>query len=135
MDGENARSNQPDGPPTYYAGHLFNPGEIRGQTVQVHMGDIHYATEGQQTRPSTVWQARPSLNHATSHPNDLYVVPRSSSFRSTGRYLETRQIEQFFQSPLPPTIGPRHKIAVLYGLGGSGKTEVCLRYAETSKAS
>lgn len=135
MTDENIRSSHQDGRANYYGGHLFNPGKIRGNSVQVQLGDIHYATEGQHTSASTEWQARPSLDHAASDRDHLYVVPKNSSFRFTGRHLESRQIEHFFHSSLSPTIGPRHRIAVLYGLGGSGKTEVCLRYAETSRTS
>jgi len=105
MDDENIRSSHQDGRANYYSGQLFNPGRIHGQSVQVHLGDIHYATEGQHIRPSTEWQARPSLDHAASYADHLYIVPKNSSFRFMGCHLESRQIEQFFHLPLSPTVG------------------------------
>lgn len=134
MDDANIRLSHQEERPNHYAGHFYNPGTIDGKYV--HLGDNYYATEGQRfRRPSTGWEARPSLGHAASNADHLYIVPRSSTIQFTGRRLETQSIEQSFHSPLSLTVDARHKIVVLYGLGGSGKTQVCLRYAETSRAS
>lgn len=120
--------------PDHYAGHSFGQSNVYGGYV--HLGDTYYPMEGQHfRRPSAEWQARPNSSQIPSNEEHLYIVPRQSSFQFTGRRLETTSIERFFSLPISPTIGPRHKITVLYGLGGSGKTQVCLRYAETFRAS
>jgi len=111
-------------------GHTFGPSNIHGGSV--HLGDNYYGSGGQHFRTaSTEWDAHPRLRHAASDEDHLYIVRKQSSFHFTGRRVETQLIEQFFSSSSSPTAATKHHIVVLYGLGGSGKTQVCLRYAES----
>ena len=66
--------------------------------------------------------------------NEWFLIPRCSSPYFTGR--------QFYAEAVRKRLGPvshldeanRHRICVIYGLGGSGKTQFCLRYAEDNKS-
>lgn len=56
-----------------------------------------------------------------------YTVPQSSP-RFTGRVEELTRLEHSFFSS--QQVIPRQRRAVLYGLGGSGKTQIALGFAE-----
>lgn len=55
-----------------------------------------------------------------------YTVPQSSP-RFTGRVVELTRLEQAF---FGQQVIPKQRRAVLYGLGGSGKTQIALGFAE-----
>lgn len=61
--------------------------------------------------------------------NKYYEIPRHPSPLFTGR----KEIREELQNKcLPPSPDPqtRQKRYVIYGLGGSGKTQICLKFAE-----
>jgi hypothetical protein len=59
-------------------------------------------------------------------------VPHSSSPRFTGREDVLQQMEQalFLETNLDHEALPPRRAFVLHGLGGSGKTQICLRFCE-----
>lgn len=65
--------------------------------------------------------------------NELFLVPRCSSTYFTGRHVHAKIVKEQFSAVDSPHEASRHKICVIYGLGGSGKTQFCLRYAEDNK--
>ena len=66
--------------------------------------------------------------------NEWFIIPRCSSTYFTGRRSHADAVRE--------TLGPashldkanRHRVYVIYGLGGAGKTQFCLRYAEDNKS-
>jgi hypothetical protein len=65
--------------------------------------------------------------------NKYFVVPRSSSSMFTGRSDIARMLKQKILSSRLQDKQHQHKIFVLYGLGGSGKTQFCLRFVEDNR--
>ena len=66
----------------------------------------------------------------------IWFVDRKSSSQFTGRRLQADEVKENFDRILEPTEGGarhQHKVVVIYGLGGSGKTQFCLRYAEDNR--
>lgn len=62
--------------------------------------------------------------------NKYYEIPRNPSSVFTGR---EEICDQLKESCLPSSTldtQRRQKIFVIYGLGGSGKTQLCLKFAE-----
>lgn len=62
--------------------------------------------------------------------NDFYLVPRSASSKFTGREELCRQLEE---TCLPPPVSQAQKEQkrfVLHGLGGAGKTQIALKFAQ-----
>jgi hypothetical protein len=62
--------------------------------------------------------------------NEFYVVPHSSSTHFTGRNDVREKLSDsliFYQT------SKSQQIFVLYGLGGSGKTQISLKFAEDSR--
>ncbi|KAI5776949.1 acyl transferase/acyl hydrolase/lysophospholipase [Geopyxis carbonaria] len=64
--------------------------------------------------------------------NKHYFVPYSSSFMFTGRDLELKEINEYFLQERKGTAQQR-RVMVLHGLGGSGKTQICLKFLETAR--
>jgi signal recognition particle GTPase len=62
--------------------------------------------------------------------NEFYVVPHSASLHFTGRD-DIRQ--QMSDSLLSYRNSRTMQVFVLYGLGGSGKTQISLKFAEDHK--
>lgn len=59
----------------------------------------------------------------------LWIVPRAASPLYTGRgELSERLAQVFSNDPLTPP--KRQRTFVIIGLGGTGKSEVCLKFAE-----
>lgn len=64
--------------------------------------------------------------------NEHYVVPHTANSNFTGRNDIRRQLKEIL-------IGDGYEVQraqqrfVLYGLGGSGKTELCLKFAQDYK--
>lgn len=83
--------------------------------------------------PSTPSDRRRRSAHNLPQLNEQHVqykVPRHSETRFTGRQEQLDEIEQLFALPKRDDFQDRHKIVVMVGLGGSGKTQIALRYAE-----
>jgi len=64
--------------------------------------------------------------------NEYYVIPHTTNSNFTGRNDIRRQLKETL-------IGDEYEVKraqqrfVLYGLGGSGKTELCLKFAQDYK--
>ncbi|KAL8767846.1 MAG: hypothetical protein Q9209_005738 [Squamulea sp. 1 TL-2023] len=71
------------------------------------------------------------------HTLEYYLVSHCSSFQFTGRKQQAQELKENFgrqlNSPNQKTRS-EHKIVVIHGLGGSGKTQFCLRYAEENRS-
>ena len=65
--------------------------------------------------------------------NQWSLVPRRSSIFFTGRYAYAATLREKFGPIVRPAGEQSHRIFVIYGLGGSGKTQFCLRYVEDNK--
>ena len=65
--------------------------------------------------------------------NEWFVIPRCSSTYFTGRRVHAKIVREKLGPVSHLDEANRHKICVIYGLGGSGKTQFCLRYAEDNK--
>ena len=69
-----------------------------------------------------------------ANKNEWYVVPRGSSNYFTGRAMQSRVVKEKFGSMITGPTSEKHRIFVVHGLGGSGKTQFCLRYAEQNRS-
>ncbi|KAH0537362.1 hypothetical protein FGG08_005841 [Glutinoglossum americanum] len=67
--------------------------------------------------------------------NKYFTVPRSASSMFTGRSDIARALRQKIISTRVQDGHHQHKIFVLYGLGGSGKTQFCLKFVEDNRES
>ena len=83
---------------------------------------------------------RPSLRYLTSeggnkpNRNEWFIVPRCSSTYFTGRLLHAEMVRAKLGPVSLLDEANQHRICVIYGLGGAGKTQFCLRYAEDNKS-
>ena len=66
--------------------------------------------------------------------NEFYNVPRCSSPQFTGRKLQSDLLRERLGDPGRPGADGKHKVAIIYGLGGSGKTQFCLKYVEMNRS-
>ncbi|KAL8691660.1 MAG: hypothetical protein Q9218_003160 [Villophora microphyllina] len=77
-----------------------------------------------------------TMNKDVEHTSEYYLVSHCSSIQFTGRKQQAQELKENFgrllYSPNQITRGG-HKIVVIHGLGGSGKTQFCLRYAEENR--
>lgn len=74
---------------------------------------------------------------APSTVSSIYLVPRNSSPQFTGRKRQAEEVRESFNNQLgslEQDTRCEHKIVVIHGMGGSGKTQFCLRYAEDNRA-
>ena len=62
--------------------------------------------------------------------NKHYIIPHNLSAIFTGRDDIIQKIYEGFLSPHAGERFNRQKRFVLYGLGGSGKTQTCIKFAE-----
>ena len=124
------------------AGQSFERNSINDS--KVHFGNNYYtcstksASELSGIAETTVAQhwLEPSLSKGAGAYglNELYCVPRCSRPQFVGRQL----LADIVKKKLNPDAGQmddgKHMIAAIYGLGGSGKTQFCLRYAEANRS-
>ncbi|MCJ1384063.1 hypothetical protein MMC17_007179 [Xylographa soralifera] len=75
-----------------------------------------------------------SDNGKKPNRNEWFIVPRCSSTYFTGRRLYAEVVREKLGPVNHLDEANRHKICVIYGLGVSGKTQFCLRYAEDNKS-
>lgn len=106
---------------------------------------IHYRWEkdmealGQERQLEAEDLLKPPLRYLLSSDgikpncNEWFIIPRCSSTYFTGRASHA----EFVREKLGPVNhldqANRHKVCVIYGLGGAGKTQFCLKYAEDNK--
>lgn len=101
-------------------GHLYRQGVVSGGRVQ--FGDIYHINHGYRNESG-------SQGYDTDrHQKHIYLPPRHSSPYFTGRVLQLQQIHSSLLRSLTGVYD--HKVVVIYGIGGSGKTQFCLRYCE-----
>ncbi|KAF2647561.1 TPR-like protein [Lophiostoma macrostomum CBS 122681] len=65
--------------------------------------------------------------------NRWCLVPRSPSTYFTGRQKHAEDVKEMLGSIRIYDDQTRNKVVVLYGMGGSGKTQFCLKYVEENK--
>lgn len=65
--------------------------------------------------------------------NVHFMVPRSASSLFTGRANTADLLRQKIVSSLSERENHQHKIFVIWGLGGSGKTQFCLKFVEDNR--
>lgn len=66
--------------------------------------------------------------------NEWFIIPRCSSTYFTGRRLHADAVREKLGPVSHMDEANRHRVYVIYGLGGAGKTQFCLRYAEDNKS-
>lgn len=66
--------------------------------------------------------------------NEWFIIPRCSSTYFTGRRLHADAVREKLGPVSHLEEANRHRICVIYGLGGAGKTQFCLRYAEDNRS-
>ncbi|KAI9880614.1 MAG: hypothetical protein M1830_001965 [Pleopsidium flavum] len=75
-------------------------------------------------------------SEATTQPrNKHFLIPHNVSSIFTGRDDITRRLQQKILSPSATDAPRQQKRFVLYGLGGSGKTQFCLKFAQDNRDS
>jgi len=65
-----------------------------------------------------------------TNTNELYLVRHRSSHYFTGRRSHADTLKGKFDEVRQTNKRYEHRVFVIYGLGGSGKTQFCLKYAE-----
>ena len=65
--------------------------------------------------------------------NHWCLIPRKPSTYFTGRQKHANHVRDMFGPIRKHDDRGKSKIIVIYGLGGSGKTQFCLKYAEDNK--
>ncbi|KAL8669551.1 MAG: hypothetical protein Q9168_005859 [Polycauliona sp. 1 TL-2023] len=83
---------------------------------------------------------RPQLDYGSmmssdvKHESEYYLVSHCSSIQFTGRKQQAKELKEKLSRHLDASDQPgKHKVVVIHGLGGSGKTQFCLRYAEENR--
>ena len=71
-------------------------------------------------------------NHTQSraYHNKYFEVPSNVSSIFTGREDICQDLQERCLPSSPPSAQKTQKIYVLHGLGGSGKTQICLKFAQ-----
>jgi hypothetical protein len=126
-------------PPSQPQGHVFEQNMISGG--RVHFGDVYcynleHAGETSDVAKTLSRPRKKPLSPTEGNPaslNELYIVPRCSSPLFTGRQLLAKMVEENLKPAAGRANGDKQAIVVLYGLGGSGKTQFCIRYAESHR--
>ncbi len=119
-------------------GHNMWQNEITGRAV--HLGDVYvYNTikSGNASHWSETASIPSSLDGYGTYSMSgcqMYKVGRRSSPHFTGRRIQAKMLSNGLASPSNAENRDKHKVAVIYGLGGSGKTQFCLRFAEQHQA-
>lgn len=71
----------------------------------------------------------PTNDNFTTNLNKWFVVERSPTTYFTGREAHARDVRNRFSEAQRQVGRSSHATFVIYGLGGSGKTQFCLKYA------
>ena len=127
-------------PLSQHQGHVFEQNVISGG--KVHFGDIYcHSTKHTEESPGVAKNVSrrekelfSPVETDVASLNELYIVPRCSSPQFVGRQLLANMVEENLMSAAGQVDGCKHRIVVIYGIGGSGKTQFCLRYAESNQS-
>ena len=107
---------------------------------------IHYRWEkdvqalGQERQHEAEDLLKPPLRYLMSGDmnkpdlNEWFIIPRCSSTYFTGRTSHAELVRGKLGPVNHLHEANRHRVCVIYGLGGAGKTQFCLRYAEDNKS-
>lgn len=107
---------------------------------------IHYRWEkdvqalGQERQHEAEDLLKPPLRYLVSGDmnkpdlNEWFIIPRCSSTYFTGRAVHAELVRGKLGPVNHLHEANRHRVCVIYGLGGAGKTQFCLRYAEDNKS-
>jgi len=98
------------------------------QQLRVEERRAEVETILQSQPPNILFPDTPDITPTDS--NELYIVPRRSSNYFTGRQMHAKIMKDKFGPTRNQPKRSEHKIFVVYGLGGSGKTQFCLKYLE-----
>ena len=93
--------------------------ETEAEITEIRRDALAFETRRRVGRPTVV--------------NEHFLTPRRANMKFTGRADSTRMVERKFFSSTWQSDIDQHKIFVLFGLGGSGKTEFCLKFAQDHK--
>ncbi|KAL8883176.1 MAG: hypothetical protein Q9192_007387 [Flavoplaca navasiana] len=77
-----------------------------------------------------------SMDMDAEYDAEYYLVSHCSSIQFTGRKQQAQELKEKLHRPIirpDQKTRDEHKIVVIHGLGGSGKTQFCLRYAEENR--
>ena len=77
-----------------------------------------------------------SIDQGAEYDSEYYLVSHCSSIQFTGRKQQAQELKEKLGRPIispDQKIRGEHKVVVIHGLGGSGKTQFCLRYAEENR--
>lgn len=66
--------------------------------------------------------------------NEWYIVPRCSCNYFTGRKMQAEVLKDKFGPVQRQPARQKYKAFVIYGLGGAGKTQFCLKYVEENRS-
>ncbi|EXJ70654.1 uncharacterized protein A1O5_05644 [Cladophialophora psammophila CBS 110553] len=112
---------------------------------RVHFGNNYYSCSAKSTSefsgvaetPVARRWLEPSLSREADAYglNELYCVPRCSRPQFVGRQLLADRVKEKLNPDAVQVDDGKHMIVAIYGLGGSGKTQFCLRYAEANRSS
>jgi hypothetical protein len=93
-----------------------------------------------QKRQQTIGELSRSQHHPLSQTesnsqdyNEWCLIPRKPSTYFTGRQKHTNMVKDMLGPIKKRNEQGKSKILVIYGLGGSGKTQFCLKYVEDNK--
>ena len=100
--------------------------------------DQKLQAEERQNEASILLRAQPAYLgtdlDSFSDANKYYIVPRCSCNHFTGRQTYGEMLKDKFNSSRRSSQRRENKVFVVYGLGGSGKTQFCLRYGEDNRS-
>jgi hypothetical protein len=74
-----------------------------------------------------------SLEATDTAYNEYCLIPRKPSTYFTGRQQHARDVQRMLGSAQSPNTHAKTSVLVIYGLGGSGKNQFCLKYVEDNK--
>lgn len=75
----------------------------------------------------------PQLNRSSSDFPKWCMMPRKSINYFTGRQKHATRVQELLGHVRSFEAHSKSKVVVIYGLGGSGKTQFCLKYVEDNK--
>lgn len=118
-------------PQAYFAGtnqsHAYGNTYIHGG--RVILGNVY----GNRSDSSRVESLGLDIGrHGSRLATSLFLIPRPSTTSFTGRTLQMNQLNSMLVPDAADIVN--RKVVVIHGLGGSGKTQFCLKYAEENKS-